>query len=168
MLKTARSYSCSQMIGVFSASPCSNRYCTSWLLAFKVRDSAPPNMAGSMPAMPYIFIMSCIRRLSSDKVMTADMSSFFSLSTWTSRFSFPRVFLNSSVRAVVISVRSSSESSFSAPSTSASIRLNARFWLCCSNWEINAESILCFRITASRPCSLNMLIYWLCCTSSVM
>ena len=48
-----------------------------------------------------------------------------------------------------------------------SILWNFTFSLRCSNCEINGESMLCFKITASIPSALNILIYWLCCCSSV-
>ena len=42
---------------------------------------------GSMPAIPYIFIISCILRLSSERVTIEEMFSFFSFSTLTSSLS---------------------------------------------------------------------------------
>ena len=61
--------------------------------------------------MPYIFIISCILRLSSDRVTMEEIFSFFSFSTLTSSLSLPRALRKSSVRASVSSFSSSAETS---------------------------------------------------------
>ena len=136
--------------------------------AFSTRVSEEPNMSGSMPYILYIFIISCIRRLSSESVIIEETEAFFRFSTLTSNLSFPRALRKISVRESVVSFKSSSEvSSLKISFTSASIRLNSTFSFFRSTREMKGESILCFRITAFKPASLNILMYWLCCTSSV-
>jgi len=136
-------------------------YLTRLLFELRTRVSpAPPNIEGSIPAIPYIFIMSCIRRLSSDKVIIEEIEESFIFSTLTSRVSLFKDFLNVSVSLSVISFNSSSlTSSLKVFVNSASIRTNFTFSFFCSNCVINGWSIASFKITTSIFSFLYILMY---------
>ena len=124
-----------------------------------------------MPYMLYIFIISCILRLSSETVIMEEMFSFFNFSSFTSSLSSPRAFLKISLSfspsAFRVSASSSAVSALKVSVSSASMRRNLTFSFFCSSWLMKGESMLWGRMTASMPSSLNMLMYWLCSFSSV-
>ena len=130
-----------------------------------------PNSPISIPGMEYIFIISCILRLSSERVTMEAIFLFFSFSTLTAILSFFKTFF-----ITLLIASAASESSFSAfllvfalkvSVRSASIRMNLIPSFLASSWEINGWSILCVRITASILAALNILMYCACCFSSV-
>ena len=74
---TAKSYNCSHTSLVKSPSLFASTYCTSLLFKFNTSVSCPPNIDESIPYILYIFIISCIRRLSSVTVIIEETLSFF-------------------------------------------------------------------------------------------
>ena len=159
------------MIDTFLLSLFATRNWTSGWLALRTSVAWLPNMDASMPPIPYIFIISCILLFSSARTAIEATFSSLSFSTLTSSFSLPSSLRKISTRLSVVfwnsSFSSSATSSFKESCTSASILKNWTSWCFCSRYVINAESMLCVRIIASCPWALNMLMYWLCCTSSV-
>ena len=85
----------------------------------------------SIPLMPYIFIISCIRRFSSDNVIIEAIFSSFNFSILTSSFSSPSSLRKISTRLSDVfwnaSFSSSATSSFAPAVTSASILWNLMF-----------------------------------------
>ena len=143
-------------------------YLTRALLAFNTNVSPePPNIAGSIPDIPYIFIISCIRRLSSETVIIEETFSSLIFWTLTSNLSRFKAFLNVSVNFSVASLSSSSLiSSVNESFKSASILTNLTFSFFCSSCEMKGWSIASFNTTASIPSALNIFTYWLCWTGS--
>ena len=132
---------------------------------------SPPNAPISIPGIAYIFIISCIRLLSSDKVITEAIFLFLSFCSFTFNLSFFNAFF-----IISRSPAACSSISFSAfldvlalkvSVKSASILWNLIPSFLDSNCEMKGWSILCVRITASIFAALNMLIYCPCCCSSV-
>ena len=128
--------------------------------------SIPP-----MSPIPYIFIISCIRRLSSESVIMDATFLFLSFSSLIAILSFFIAFLNT---LLIFSVAASiSSCSFllvlplKVSVTSASILMNLMPSFLASSCEMNGWSMLWFRITASILAFLNISMYWLCCFSSV-
>jgi len=130
-----------------------------------------PNAPISIPFMEYIFIISCIRLLSSETVIMEEIFLFFNFSTLTVRFSFFSAFF------IILAISSACSSisfaaflevlAFKESVRSASMRINRIPSFFASSWEIKGWSILWVRITASIFADLNILIYWLCCCASV-
>ena len=97
-----------------------------------------------------------------------EIEAFLSFSTLIFNLSLFKAFLKTSESVSVSSFNSSSlVSSLKLSERSASIRWNFKFSFLPSKCVTNGWSILCVRITASMPSSLNILIYWLCSVSSV-
>jgi hypothetical protein len=115
-------------MSVFSPSLCSTIYLTRSLLALSTRVCPlEPNIAGSMPDIPYIFIISCIRLSCSERVIIEDTEASFNFSTLMLRLSLLRAFLKAAVRASVVSFNSSSlVSSLNISERSVSILANLR------------------------------------------
>ena len=121
--------------------------------------------------MPYIFIISCIRLVSSETVIMEATEASFSFSAFTSSCSADRAFFTISASFspsfLNSSASSSLVSSLKVSFKSASMRRNFKPSFFRSRWLMNGLSMLWGRITASSPSFLNMLMYWLCSFSSV-
>jgi len=115
-------------MSVFSPSLCSTMYFTSSLLALRTSVCPfEPNIAGSIPDIPYIFIISCIRLSCSERVIIEDTDASLSFSTLIFILSLLRAFLKAAVRASVVSFNSSSlVSSLNISERSVSILANLR------------------------------------------
>ena len=147
-------------------------YFTRGWFAFRIRVSPSfPKSFIPIPGMEYIFIISCILLLSSDRVIMEDIFLFFSFSIFMVILSFFRTFF-----ITLPTASAASSSSFAVfllvfalkvSVKSASILWNLMPSFLASSWEMKGWSILWVRMTASILAALNMLIYWLCCFSSV-
>ena len=116
------------MTVTFSLSLFSVRNFTSGWFALSTSVALLPNIAESIPLIPYIFIISSIRRFSSDKTAIDATLSSLSFSTFTSSLSSFSSFRKISTRLSAIfpkdSFSSSATSSFKDSCTSASILKN--------------------------------------------